>query len=228
MITEADVGRALARVRDPELDEPLTELGFVTGVAVQGAHVRVRLRLPTYFCAPNFAYLMVADARAAVEALPGVERAEIVLEDHAHEDEINTAVAAGEGFAAAFPGEAEDELRDLRDLFARKGFLARQARLCEALRRAPEELAALRLGELPDVPELAPYLERRRELGLDGGPDAPALVLPDGRPVPARAAAGHLRIARLVRLSVEGNAGLCRSLLRTRYGIPDPEETTVR
>jgi hypothetical protein len=28
-------------------------------------------------------------------------------------------------------------------------------------------------------------------------------------------------------LSLEGNAGFCRSLLATRYGIPDPEEVAV-
>ena len=54
-------------MRDPELDEPVTELGFVASCTVSKAGVAVvRLRLPTYFCAPNFAYLMVADAYDAV------------------------------------------------------------------------------------------------------------------------------------------------------------------
>ena len=65
--------RALETVRDPELDEPITSLGFVASCAVSAAgDAQVRLRLPTYFCAPNFAYLMVADAYDAVSALPGV------------------------------------------------------------------------------------------------------------------------------------------------------------
>jgi hypothetical protein len=33
-----------------------------------------------------------------------------------------------------------------------------------------------------------------------------------------------MRVARVVRLSIEGNAGICRALLKTRYGIRDPEE----
>src|SRR5689334_19966409 len=66
---------ALETVRDPELDEPITSLGFVVSCAVSAAgDAQVRLRLPTYFCAPNFAYLMVADAYDAVSALPGVRR----------------------------------------------------------------------------------------------------------------------------------------------------------
>ena len=54
----------------------------------------VRLRLPTYFCAPNFAFLMVADAYDAVSQVDGVRRAEVVLEDHFASDAINGGVAA--------------------------------------------------------------------------------------------------------------------------------------
>jgi len=87
--------RALETVRDPELDEPITSLGFVASCAVSAAgDAQVRLRLPTYFCAPNFAYLMVADAYDAVSALPGVRHAEVILEDHFASDVINGGVAA--------------------------------------------------------------------------------------------------------------------------------------
>ena len=224
---EAAVLAALATVRDPELDEPLPALGFVAGVEAAGGAVRVRLRLPTYFCAPNFAYLMVADARAAVLAVPGVARAEIVLEDHFTARAITEAVAAGDGFADAFAGQADGELEALRDLFTRKALLVRQARVAETLLRegrTAEELGALRVRDLPEGEETSSYLARRAELGLDASPAAPAIVSADGAPVPPAAVARHLRVARTVRVSVEGNAGLCRGLLRTRYGIPDPEE----
>ncbi|MET0713194.1 MAG: iron-sulfur cluster assembly protein, partial [Jiangellaceae bacterium] len=63
MTHEREVLEALGTVRDPELDEPVTSLGFVTSCTVSADGVAdVRLRLPTYFCAPNFAWLMVADA----------------------------------------------------------------------------------------------------------------------------------------------------------------------
>src|SRR5499427_6855951 len=90
---------ALATVRDPELDEPITSLGFVASCTVSAAgDAQVRLRLPTYFCAPNFAFLMVADAYDAVSAVPGVRHAEIVLDEHFASDAINTGVAAQAGF----------------------------------------------------------------------------------------------------------------------------------
>jgi metal-sulfur cluster biosynthetic enzyme len=218
---------ALAHVRDPELDEPLTALGFVSSVEVERGHARVRLRLPTYFCAANFAYLMVADARAAALSVPEIEAADVALEDHFADTEINGSVAAGGGFASVFPGEADGELDELRTLFARKALLVREARLADALLRAGlgvEQLAELRVADLPDTPEAREYLARRDELGFDGAPSAPALVRGDGGAVAAGELARHLRVARTVRVSVEGNAGLCRSLLKTRYGIRDPEE----
>jgi metal-sulfur cluster biosynthetic enzyme len=228
---ERDVWDALAGVRDPELDEPLTELGFVADVRVDGPRVQVRLRLPTYFCAPNFAWLMVADSRAAILSLEGVEDAVVELDDHFASDEINGALSRGAGFEQAFAGETlGGELTELRNLLTRKAFVARQARLCDALLKAgrtPEQVAALRLSELEPGPDLARCLALRTALGIDASPGAPALVLPDGRPLDATGLKRWLRMARLVRISIEGNAGVCRALLKTRYGIRDPEEVAA-
>ena len=82
----------LGTVYDPELDEPITTLGFVGSCVVSGHDVAVRLRLPTPQCAPNFAFLMAADARAAVRALPAVKDVTIELEDHYTGAEINAAL----------------------------------------------------------------------------------------------------------------------------------------
>ncbi len=75
--------------------------------------------------------------------------------------------------------------------------------------------------------ELEKYLERRAELGLDVSPEAPLLVDPDGKRVPEEAVIQHLRFARTVRVSIEGNAELCRGLLATRYSVPDREEVKL-
>jgi metal-sulfur cluster biosynthetic enzyme len=222
MPSDAALTAALSRVRDPELDEPITELGFVSELRVDGGRVDVRLRLPTYFCAPNFAYLMVADARAELEAVPGVERAHVALEDHFASDEINGGVDDDQAFTATFPGQAVGGLEELRSIFDRKAFVVRQGRLCEALiaqgRRA-EDLPRMRLGELPALPETTEYLERRKRLGLDVTAHAPLLLRPNGQPIDADDAPRQLRFARTVRVSIEGNADLCRGLLATRYDL---------
>ena len=71
MTSRERVLRALDEVIDPELDEPITTLRFVSSVEIDDGAVEVRLRLPTPQCAPNFAFLMAADASAAVRRLPG-------------------------------------------------------------------------------------------------------------------------------------------------------------
>jgi metal-sulfur cluster biosynthetic enzyme len=216
---------ALGTVRDPELDEPLPDLGFVSSLEVEGDRVRVRLRLPTYFCAPNFAYLMVADADTAVRSVPGVGQAEVLLDDHFSAEEINQGVAERRGFQASFEGLADDELDELRTLFRRKALVNRQQRLLQALLErgaTMEELGRLRLGDLPPSAELDTYRQRRAELGLDVDPGAPLVVDTDGNPIPSELLEGHLRFARLTRVSIEGNAGFCRGMLATRYDLPAP------
>ena len=231
MTTGAHVLEALGTVIDPELDEPITELGFIAACDVSAAgDVDVRLRLPTPQCAPNFAYLMAADARDAVRRLPEVGRVSVVLEDHYTGDEINAAVDAGGGFAQAFPGETTGELDALRAMFRRKALVARQSGVCEALLAggaSPEEVCALRVEDLPDGPEARRCLELRAELGVDAGPDAPAFVLPSGVPIAAADLRHWLRIARLVRTSLETNGGICRSLLGVRYDLAEPKEVAA-
>ncbi|TDQ55389.1 metal-sulfur cluster assembly factor [Actinorugispora endophytica] len=222
---EAAVWRALGAVRDPELDEPVTDLGFVASATVSASgRVDVDLRLPTYFCAPNFAFMMVADAHDALRALPGAVEVRVRLLDHFASAEINAGVTSGEGFSAAFPGLAEGELEELRRVFRRKTHAACQevvARRLLADGAVPEALASLTLGSVRGlVPrrDLDRLRHRRAELGLPTGPGAALLVDDGGRPLPPEEIPTRLRLARTTRISIEGNAGLCRGLLRTRYG----------
>ncbi|MCU1504617.1 MAG: metal-sulfur cluster biosynthetic enzyme [Ilumatobacteraceae bacterium] len=180
---------ALEQVRDPELDEPITTLGFVVActISATGGAV-VRLRLPTYFCAPNFAFLMVADAHDAVSAVPGISHTEIVLDDHFASAAINQGVAARAGFVRSFDGLAECELDQLRVDFLRKAVLAGTDRVCRpplAAGRSAEHLAGLTLGDLPVCAERERLRSRRAELGLSDE-DKVAHDPPEERDVRAR------------------------------------------
>jgi metal-sulfur cluster biosynthetic enzyme len=213
---------ALETVRDPELDEPITSLGFVASCDVSAdGDAEVRLRLPTYFCAPNFAYLMVADAYDAVSALPGVRRAEVILEDHFASDTINEGVAAQAGFVRSFDGEAVSELHQLRADFLRKAVMAGTDQVCRPLLAAgadPAALLAMTLGEVPPSRALGRLRQRRAELGLPAGDGDPLVVDPKtGAPVSADAMPLHLRKAHVTAVSIEANSGICRGMLRHRY-----------
>jgi metal-sulfur cluster biosynthetic enzyme len=222
---------ALSEVHDPELDEPITTLGFVSSCDVSAdGDVDVVLRLPTPQCAPNFAFLMAADARKAVRRLPQVREVTVRLEDHYTGEEINSALERGAGFTGAFPGETDDDALDaLRELFLRKALVARQSRLCESLLAggaSADEVTRRRVADLPDLPDVPRCLELRRTLGLPFDEESPAFVLPDGAVLCPEDLKRWLRTARLVRMSLEVNGGICRSLLKVRHRveIDDPEE----
>src|SRR5689334_7142442 len=223
---------ALATVRDPELDEPITSLGFVVSCTVSAdGDARVRLRLPTYFCVPNFAFLMVADAYDAVSGVPGVRSAEVLQEDHFASDAINGGVAAQAGFAASFDGEAVSELHGLRADFLRKAVLAGTDQVCRPLLAAGASrgsLLAMTLGEAPASGALDRLRQRRAELGLPAEPGAPLLIDPaTGERIREQAAPLHLRRARSARISIEANGSICRGMLRHRYetsGLGEEEQ----
>jgi metal-sulfur cluster biosynthetic enzyme len=217
--------RALETVRDPELDQPITALGFVASCTVSAdGDARVRLRLPTYFCAPNFAFLMVADAYEAVAGAPGVRSAEVVLEDHFASDAINAGVAAQAGFVASFDGEAAAELDELRAQFLRKAVLAGTDQVCRPLLAggaSPERLRELTLGQVPPSAELTRLRQRRADLGLPADDDAPLLISPEsGERVAPAAVPLYLRRARVTQAGIEANTGMCSGMLAHRYPAP--------
>jgi metal-sulfur cluster biosynthetic enzyme len=223
---------ALAAVHDPELDEPITSLRFITSCEVSsGGEVDLVLRLPTPQCAPNFAFLMAADARRVVRAVPGVHAVTVKLDDHYTGDEINAALTRGQGFTGAFPGETDDDdLEGLRELFTRKALIARQARVCEQMLRGgatEREVVSATIAQLPpDDPDATRALALREQLGFSTAADAPAFVMPNGAAVELDQLTRWLRAARLVRTSLEANGGICRSLLAFRHNL-DPETQEV-
>ena len=106
----AAVQQALSTVIDPELDQPITDLKFIRSIEIDDTSVTVHLRLPTSFCAPNFAYLMASDAQDALEAIDGVGEVHVLLDDHHDSDKINAGLAAAAGYVGTFGSEADEGL----------------------------------------------------------------------------------------------------------------------
>ena len=53
----AEIWRCVERVNDPELDESVAGLGFVETLTVgHEGQITIELRLPTYWCSPNFVF----------------------------------------------------------------------------------------------------------------------------------------------------------------------------
>ncbi len=219
---------ALGAVVDPELDEPITDLGFVRSLTVTPAgNVKVHLRLPTSFCAPNFAYLMASDAKDVLTKLNWTRRVVVELDDHHDSAIINAGLAADAGYRGTFGHEADESLDELRETFRRKAHTAAMERCLTALlrsdpRRAETSVGEVTLGDLPDDDATAALLKRRRGLGLSTAPDALVLIDHLGRSYEPDAVPMALRRARSTRISIDGNAHFCRGLLGTRYGDEPP------
>lgn len=225
-VTEQDIRHALSTVLDPELDEPITDLGFVRSVSAVtgsgGTQVVVHLRLPTSFCSPNFAYLMASDSKDAISALHGISKVVVELDDHHDSDVINAGLAADAGYRGTFRHEAEDSLDELRWTFRRKAHTAAMERCLTDLLRSNSmlletDLGTVRLRDIPVGRNRDALLRRRSVLGLPAGADDIVLVTHDGHPYPAEVVPMALRRARSTRISIDGNAHFCRGLLRTRY-----------
>ena len=222
-----EVHQQLAEVYDPELDQPLTELGFIGGVDIAGDKVTVRFRLPTYWCAANFAYMMSSDIRERVSELPWVKQVDVLLQDHFHDEEINEGIKHGKTFLTAFP-DATDSLDDLRETFRVKAFQARQERVLRWLIRKglqEEAILRMRVGELEQLLKkrqvaklVKRYLNIRQERGLPGDIGAEAFSHHDGTPIDPGGLQLLLNKASSTRLSMEFNTAFCSGLLKTRYG----------
>jgi metal-sulfur cluster biosynthetic enzyme len=218
---EVEILAALATVTDPELDEPITDLGFVRSVLIDDDGVKVHLRLPTAFCAPNFAYLMASDALDALRALDEVGEVRVFLDDHHDSEKINSGLAADAGYLGTFGDEAEESLAELRDVFWRKAHAAAMERAISALMRQmptdADQIGRLTLRDLPEGKPKAALLRRRFAIGLSNCPNSRVLVDDQGKAIPPEAVPLRLRFAKSVRISMEGNAHFCRGLLATRY-----------
>lgn len=229
----AAVMAALDTVLDPELDEPVTTMGFIEALSLEGRAAEIVFRLPTFWCSANFAFLMASDMRCAVERLTFVDVATVRLVDHFASGRINRGVAAGLGFAAVFSGEAETDLDEIRRTFRERAFLGRQEKLLRllaslwgieaALATTMADLHALDGHDDVEVRGLAlRYLAMRRHEGVSAAPGAPAFIALDGTAVTVSGYPTHLKALRSVRGAAEANAEMCRLYLEARIAHPAP------
>lgn len=242
-----EVWARLEEVPDPELDEPITAMGFVELVSLgEGGRVEVDFRLPTYWCSPNFAFLMAEGIHREVSALPWVDRVVVRLHDHMFAEQVNEGVNGGRRFQDIFRELSDGgDLDEIRAKFEEKAFQRRQESVLLALQGkglSAEAIVAMTLGDLDrtgfDGEEAQAQAPRYRRLliasGLAAAADDLAFRTWQGAALTAGGLAGHLQLLRSVRINMEFNGALCRGLKRARYkehvpcdGPADGEPTLV-
>ncbi|MGP6085870.1 iron-sulfur cluster assembly protein [Antarctobacter jejuensis] len=227
---ECELWECLEAVTDPELDEPITDMGFVERAEVIGSkRVEVEFRLPTYWCSPNFAFLMAFGIRAEVAGLPWVREIRVTLNDHCFGDEVNEGVNSGRPFEEVFAQYCDGaNLAEVVETFRAKAFDRRQEVMLLALQAqgmTEADIVSLTLGAFDRITMRGEEEERQkpryRELLLDQGlaenPEDLAFPTWNGKAIDARELATHLVRLKGTRINMEFNGALCRGLASTRY-----------
>lgn len=225
-----EVWARLEEVPDPELDEPVTSMGFVELVTLgEGDRVEVDFRLPTYWCSPNFAFLMAEGIHREVSALPWVSRVVVRLHDHMFADQVNEGVNGGRRFRDIFRELSDGaDLDELRAKFDEKAFQRRQEVVLLSLQArglSPASIVAMTLGDLDRTvfqgEEDSAQAPRYRRLlvakGLATEPGDLAFRTWQGAALSAEGLTAHLQQLRSVRVNMEFNGALCRGLKQARY-----------
>ncbi len=237
--------QALSTVTDPELDEPITDLGFVKELAIsEEGRVSVDLVTSTFWCSPNFVYMMLEEARDVVAKLPGVREARVHLGGHHDSARINEGINSGKSFSECYESEAKGDLAELNRMIRTRTLRSRLFSMAAAMSRAgiaPEELLHMsgrdvtpegdtfvvrsrrvthRISEPADARRVARYLDLLAKLGRADGP----LVIGDleGNVPEEREFASILALSRSAKSNFSLNAELCRALLAARLSADDP------
>ncbi|TWI53294.1 metal-sulfur cluster assembly factor [Halalkalibacter nanhaiisediminis] len=226
MNNEQQVYEKLDKVYDPELDQPLTDLGFIDHVKIEQNRVEVIFRLPTYWCSPNFAYIMAEDIHTYVSELDWVKEVKVNLIDHCTSDEINKGVTNKKSFSESFENMSGGDLEALRNTFLIKAFYARQEKLIKYLLKEGVSEEAITTLSLDDLMSLSlsmegeelreKYLEKKNLLHHSSDT---AITTPEGENLQLDSFSDYLLGVKRTRLSMEFNAHYCRGLLEARYDL---------
>jgi metal-sulfur cluster biosynthetic enzyme len=221
------VRAALDTVTDPEIDESVAALEFVSGIEVSDENdVSIEFRLPTFWCAPNFAFMMASDMRDAVKEMDWVRSVSVKLLDHFSADLINRGVALKQDFRDAFPGETDDDLASVRLRFLGKAFERRQELLIRHLLGTSYKGEWITRVSLKDLMGLSLdsegtrlrtlYIFAWRRLHPEWPEASLAFVALSGDPLDPGQLPSYMRKIGGVRRNAEYNGFICRSLLAER------------
>lgn len=223
---EEQVYKMLDKVHDPELDQPLTALGFIDSTIVDHDCVEVVFRLPTYWCSPNFAFIMAEDINKYVSELDWVKEVKVNLIDHCASDEINNGVKDRKSFSESFSKLSGGDLEELRQTFQIKAFYARQEKIMKYLLKnqmSKEELITLTYDELNQLnlsnegKRLCDhYLEKKEEYNHK---TSLVFTTPEGDALIPDTFTEYLLGAKRTRLSMDIGGQYCRGLLEARYDL---------
>jgi|TARA_B100002003_G_scaffold124804_1_gene115155 metal-sulfur cluster biosynthetic enzyme len=84
--------KELAKVIDPEIGIPITEMKLVDNVEINNDEVTIEYHLTMPFCPPVFALAIGQDIKRQVSAINGITKVTAILSGHQMAEDINKKV----------------------------------------------------------------------------------------------------------------------------------------
>ena len=91
-VQESAINEAMAKIMDPELGRPITDLKLIDRMTVAGGSVDLEFHLTAPFCPPIFALKIASDIKAGLLSVPGVTEAKVTLRGHYLAEAVNKQV----------------------------------------------------------------------------------------------------------------------------------------
>jgi ATP-binding protein involved in chromosome partitioning len=88
----SSVDAAMAKIIDPELGRPITDLKLIDKVEMTGTEVSLEFHLTAPFCPPVFALKIASDIKQGLLSVNGVTAAKVTLRGHYLADAVNKQV----------------------------------------------------------------------------------------------------------------------------------------
>jgi len=91
-VEQSAIDSAMAKIIDPELGRPITDLKLIDKMTVYGGSVDLEFHLTAPFCPPMFALKIASDIKAGLLSVPGVKEAKVTLRGHYLAEAVNKQV----------------------------------------------------------------------------------------------------------------------------------------
>ena len=92
MVNKEDIVKELAKVIDPEIGIPITEMKLIDNIKINDNEVTIEYHLTMPFCPPVFALAIGQDIKRRVSAIDDVTKVTTVLSGHQMAEDINKKV----------------------------------------------------------------------------------------------------------------------------------------
>lgn len=92
MVSKEDIMKELAKVIDPEIGIPITEMKLIDDIEIKNNEIKIEYHLTMPFCPPVFALAIGQDIMKRVSSIEGVTKVISILSKHQMEEEINKKV----------------------------------------------------------------------------------------------------------------------------------------